>query len=967
MKSMMKKTTLREIKQSLGRYLAIMAIVALGVGFFAGLKVTTAAMIETGNNFLEEHQMFDFQLMSTMGFKEEDVEQIGEKLGVENITGSIAMDFIYKNEEGTEGVVSAHSITDSINTLSLVEGRMPEKAGECVVDANMQSVEIGDMIYVSDTNEEDTKDFFSCDAYEVVGKANSPLYLNFERGSTSLLSGKVDGFVYLPSEGFDSEYYTEIFVRYDHDLKAYSDEYEEFIDSKKDEVESVCEEQSNFRYETIITDAKEELAEANQELTDKEAEAREELEKAEADIKDAEEKIQEGKDELEKNEKKLKSSKSQIRDGLNQIQEGKNQMQAMNITAGPQWDALVAQENELNAQLAKVNSGLNKIEESKEELEESEKDLEDGKKEYEESKAEFETEIADAKAKLQDAEDEVNDIEEPDSYTLTRDENVGYVCFENDVNIVVGVAVVFPVFFFLVAALVCITTMNRMVEEQRTQIGVLKALGYSNGKIMSKYMFYSGSAAVIGCVGGFFIGSYGFPIIIWYAYQMMYTFNPNIVFVLDVDLGVLSLLVSLLCSIGATYFSCHHELNSVAAELIRPKSPKNGKRILLERIGFIWNRLKFLHKVSIRNVFRYKKRFFMMILGISGCSALLVAGFGIKDSIKSLMPKQYDEIQFYDLMATFKDEPDEAEQQTFAEKMDEAATAYTYVREESVDVRANDVTRAVTLVVPKDSSELEQFISINTVDGEKLSYPKDGEVIITHKAADKMGVLVGDKIQMIDSDHKQMELTVSGIAENYVGSYAYLTPGSYEEGFEKEIEYTNSFINLKNSGAYEEEGAIISDLSFVTVCSANRTFQNRFNNMIVSMDYIVLVVILCAAALAFIVLYNLTNINITERIREIATIKVLGFYPMETASYVFRENILLTVVGGLVGLLLGKWLNLFIIYKIDLDAVAFRVYVAPMSYVYSFVLTFVFSVFVSILMYFKLNKINMAESLKSIE
>lgn len=967
MKSMMKRTTLREIKQSLGRYLAIMAIVALGVGFFAGLKVTTSAMIETGDDFLAEHKMFDFRLLSTMGFKEEDVLQIGEKLGVSHITGSITMDFIYRNEEGTEGVLNVHSLTEDINTLRLVEGRMPEKPGECVVDSNMQSVKIGDTLYVSENNEDDTKDFFSCDAYEVVGKADSPLYLNFERGATSLLSGSVEGFVYLSPEGFDSEYYTEIYLRYDHDLKAYSDDYEDLIDSKKDEVENVCEEQSNLRYETIVTDAKEELADAKQELEEKEAEAREELDKAEADIKDAQEQIEDGKAELDKNEKKLKSSKSQIKDGLSQIAESKSQMQAMNMTVGPQWEALVAKEEQLNAQLAKVNNGLNQIEEKKEELIESEEDLEEGRKEYEDSKAEFETEIADAKVKLQDAEEEVNDLEEPDAYTLTREENVGYVCFENDVSIVDGIAVVFPVFFFLVAALVCITTMNRMVEEQRTQIGVMKALGYSNGKIMSKYMFYSGSAALIGCIVGFGVGSYGFPIVIWKAYQTMYTFSPDIVFVLDLTLGILSLVVSLLCSMGATYFSCHHELNCVAAELIRPKSPKNGKRILLERIGLLWNHLKFLHKVSIRNVFRYKRRFFMMILGISGCSAMLVAGFGIKDSIKNLMPKQYDEIQFYDLVVTFDEEPDDEEQKIFAEKMKESAKAYTYVCEESVDVKANDVTKSVILIVPKNSSELEQFLSIHTLEGEKIAYPKDGEVVITHKAADKMGVSVGDEVVITDTDHKQMTLTVSGIAENYVNSYAYMNSGSYEAGFKKEIAYSNSFVDLKDREAYEEECAKISDLSFVSACSANQTFENRFNNMIASLDYIVLVVILCAAALAFIVLYNLTNINITERIREIATIKVLGFYPRETASYVFRENMMLTFVGGLVGLLLGKWLHAFVIYKIDIDAVAFQVYVKSISYVYSFVLTFVFSILVSILMYFKLNRINMAESLKSIE
>lgn len=967
MKSMMKRTTLREIKQSLGRYLAIFAIVALGVAFFAGLKVTTIAMIETGNEYIKEHQMYDFKLMSTMGFAKEDDKAVREEIGDVVATGVVETDFIYQNSEGEENVLMAHSMTKELNGLHLVKGRLPQAADECVLDKNIEGVKIGDKIVVSENNDEDRKEMFSYDTYTVVGLADSPLYLNFERGSTSLLTGKISGFVYLHEDGFDTDYFTGIYLRYNHEYDIYSEKYKDFIDEKEKAVEAVCEERSNLRYEKILADATEELNDAQTELNDKKVEAEEELADAKAKLDDAQVEIEDAEAEIEKNEKTLNDSKKQLNDGLKQIADSKAMLQAMNVTVGPQWDALVTQEAQLNEQLKAVNSGLNKLSEGKEELQEHKQELLDGQKEYEEAKAEFDEEIADAQQKINDARAELDEIEEPTSYTLTRDENIGYVCYENDVNIVDGIAVVFPVFFFMVAALVCITTMNRMVEEQRTQIGVLKALGYSGRTIMSKYMFYSGSAALSGAVCGFLAGSYVFPLVIWQAYKLMYSFSDEIVFVLDGSLALISLIVALLCSIGATYFSCYYELSSVAAALIRPKAPKNGKRIFLEHIGFIWKNLKFLHKVSIRNVVRYKKRFFMMVLGISGCSALLVAGFGIKDSLKVIMPRQYDEIQVYDTHVTFQDELNEEEEAEFAKRVKELATDYLYMHEESVDGIANGVTRPLTLLAPKSSEEFSNFIHLRSLDGEAVAFPKEGEAVITHKAAERMSLSVGDKVMLRDLDGYDMELTISGIAENYVYSYVYICPESYESGMGKEITFENAMVNLINAENYDEANARISDLSFVAAASAIRTFEERFNNMIGSLDLIVILVVSCAAALAFIVLYNLTNINITERIREIATIKVLGFYAGETASYVFRENLVLTVIGGLVGLLLGKALHAFVMYKIDIDSVAFTVFVEPVSFLYSFLLTIVFALFVNLIMFFKLEKINMAESLKSIE
>jgi len=458
-----------------------------------------------------------------------------------------------------------------------------------------------------------------------------------------------------------------------------------------------------------------------------------------------------------------------------------------------------------------------------------------------------------------------------------------------------------------------------------------------------------------------------FPIVIWEAYKLMYNFNDTIQFVFDLPLFALSIVVALICSVGATYFSCYYELGSVAAQLIRPKAPKNGKRILLERVGWLWNRLKFLHKVSIRNVVRYKKRFFMMILGISGCSALLVTGFGIKDSMKHVMTKQYDEIHLYDLSVTFEDDVDAKDLDEFEEKTEDIVRQYMLIDEESVDIEANGKTRNTTLIVPQDEGTLPDFISLHTSEGEVIPFPKEGEIVLTQKTTDKLGIKVGDTVMLFDGDRLHTELTVSAIAENYVYSYAYMSRESYTNGLQKEPVYSNALVHLKDQDSYDESNAAISDLDFVLSSNASKTFQARFDSMLESLDYIVLVVIVSAGALAFIVLYNLTNINITERIREIATIKVLGFYPGETASYVFRENIVLTTIGGLLGLVLGIFLHRYVMFNIDLDVVTFEKYVAPRSFFYSILFTFVFAMFVNGLMYFKLQRINMAESLKSME
>lgn len=990
MSSGMIKTTIREIKASFGRYLAILAIVMLGVGLFAGLKITKPAMITTENAYLREQNFFDFRLLSTIGFTDDDVEKLSQMDDAADVEGTISLDALCMIKEGNEAVYKIHAIPEKINKVVLTVGRMPQAADECVLDSTQYTEEvIGSAFTVTDSNDEDTLDMFRNRTYTIVGLVQSPYYMNFERGTTSIGEGRIAAYAYVPKESFDSEYLTEVFLTLKEKYDVYTDQYEDYIDAVQDRVEEKTKEVVTQRYQSLIDEAQEKIDDAQTELDDKSAEAEEELDKAWQDILDGEEEIteheqeiedgkeqiaetlgtlREQKSELDKQEAQLNEMEAamtamvsagqfaeggmQAQMGMQQIAEGKEQIQAGR-------EQIAAAEVELAAKEAELLEG-------EDELEQAKTDLAEGREEYEDAKAEFEEEIADAQKKIDDAREELADIEEPDDYVLTRETNIGYACFDNDANIVEAVSNVFPVFFFLVAALICMTTMNRMVEEQRTQIGVLKALGYSNAAIMAKFMFYAGSAATIGALTGLAGGTWLFPKTIWEGYRIMYTMG-ELTYLFNGWLALLSVLAAILCSVGAAFFSCRYELYSVPANLIRPKAPKNGKRIFLEKITFIWKRLKFLHKVSVRNLVRYKKRFFMMILGISGCTALLVAGFGIRDSVANVADQQYDEVQIYDIGVTFDTPLTESDMEMMTEQTAGvlAQTAYRY--EESADIDFKGKTKSVYMVIPENVEEITDFINLHTKQGEAIPYPTVGEAVITAKVAENMGIRAGDEILLRDNDMNVIRVRISALCENFVYNYIYLNKETYREQIGAEPEYKSAYAIVTEDTDLHAAAAFVSDIGDVLSVSVTQDMRDRISTMMQSMDYIVALIILCAGCLAFIVLYNLTNINITERIREIATIKVLGFYARETADYVFRENLMLTGLGAVVGLLLGKLLHWFIMYNINIDMISFKTYISPLSYGLSLLLTYVFAVFVNGIMFFKLEKINMAESLKSIE
>lgn len=1066
MKSMMKRNTFREIKKSFGRYFAILAIIALGVAFFSGLKITQSVMVHSADVYLKDLQFYDYRLVSTLGFTEENVEALAEKEDVRAAEGAISAEVLYKDAGENERVIKMHSITEKVNKLKLVAGEMPQSADECVVDSVLFSEDaIGSKLVLSENNTTDDLDKFAYKEYTITGLVQSPCYIQFERGNTSIGNGRISGFAYILKDGFAVDYDTEIYIKFDEDYDIYSDEYDSYMDAKEADWEAYTKEQADIRYEKIVKDAQDELDEKKEELEEKRAEAEAELESAKQQLTDGETEIsdgknqiasaktelsakaselQSGKDALSSKAAELESASQQIsgqesalaakkaeyEQGLNaylaakqQVTDQRNSLEAAKaqlMENTPGYEEMLAQieagltevagaEAELNAKNAEleaaagqlssaesqlaaakqqIEDGKNalaaaeaeltdgenqlaaakeQIEEKEDQLEAAETELADGLLQYQEKQSEFDEQMQDADDQIADAQSKIDEIEKPETYVLDRNTNVGYVCLKNDSGVVKGIANVFPVFFFLVAALICMTTMNRMVEEQRTQIGVLKALGFSEGKIMGKYLFYSGSAAISGTLIGYVLGIHFFPLVIITAYGIVYKMG-GIYYVSDLPLALVSLTVAVLCSVGTTWLSCHKELKEVAADLMRPKAPKAGKRVFLEHVPFIWKRLKFLQKVSVRNIVRYKKRFFMMVIGISGCTALLVMGFGVRDSVVAVADQQYEEIQLYDIGVTLKagKMPGEADLKSLDSALEKENAAGMYAMEKTIDLVTDKGTKSIHMVAVENPDEVGDFISLHTKKQEPIAYPKEGEAVLSKKVAETYAVKKGDTILLRDSDNNEMHLKVTGICENHIYNYVYIAPESYEKQI-GDVVFKNVYVRLPDASDIHEVSAVLMKADGVTAVTVNSDMLSRISQMMSCMNYIVIIIIICAGALAFIVLYNLNNINITERVREIATIKVLGFYPKETASYVFRENMVLTAIGCGLGLILGKWFHRFVMGEIQIDMVSFNVQINAVSYLFSVLLTMGFAWIVNCMMTGKLERINMAESLKSID
>ncbi|MCR5059656.1 MAG: hypothetical protein K6A80_01355 [Saccharofermentans sp.] len=1123
------KTVFRSVRRSLARFIAIFAIIALGVGFFAGLKLTMPSFVKTGNSFVKETQLFDFRLLSTIGFDEDDISKLRSITGVRKADGAVYYDFVVGNSGVSTQVstIRMHSLTDGINIPKLVSGRMPESPNEVVADEYRLGNEwLGRTLYVSEDNSKDTKDALNYDEYVIVGLVRSPYYMNFQRSSTDVGVGTIEFYCYAPKEAFDFEYYTEAFVKYDSDHDIFSDEYDEFVNLTEkllekdldviidDRFDGILEEAYQDLYDardefedkrieaaSELDDARQELSEAAVELIDAKvqlADAAEELEDARRELDDAAEQLENAQGELYEAERQIASGRAEIdqvqaeinsnkatleqsledasanllavntgleqaastkegleanlpavnaqisslteqiadlearqeagedvadeldaaRTGLDQAQQNKSAIEAGIASCEASITELTANKETLLAAKTEIENGFAAIETAQAELDKGKAKLEDAEREYRNGLArysrgmsEYSTGLADYRngreeydahvAEYNDGFTEyydglreylaaqsdfsremgnysrqleygfraVEDVKKPDTYVLGRDTNVGYMSFDNDSKIVDGISKVFPVFFFAIAALVCSTTMSRMVADERTQIGTMRALGYSDFAIVMKYVIYSGSASVSGCILGYFTGTKVFPYVIWEVYRMMYGF-ADVEFQGSVWIFLLSLGVSVICSIGVTVATCAGELNGMPAEMIRPKAPAAGKRILLEKMPFIWTKMQFLHKVSFRNVFRFKKRMWMMIIGIAGCASLLITGFGLTDSINDIVDLHYDKIMKYDLSVLFDNvkESEIREAMMLTNEETGADLRYAVVQSKAMSHTGSDMVRDVNVIISNDPDITDFVCPRDTSTGETLPWPAEGTIAISSKLAEKNGIKEGDSITLTyDDGARSITCNVDYIFENYIFHYAFISSNTFEALSGERYKPDQVFVQGQEGVSITDYAGRIGQFTDVSMWSLTSDSRASFAETVKQMNAVVILVIICAAFLAFIVMFNLNNINITERIREIATLKVMGFNMMETGSYVFRENIMLVIIGFIFGIPLGILLHRFVIAQIEMDTVTFECKILPLSYLWSVLFVILFTVIVDLVMRRKIDRIDMAESLKSVE
>ena len=1077
MKKALMKDSVKEIKNTYKRFLSILLMAFLGVGFFAGIRATSPDMVDTIDKYYDNQNVYDIQVMSTLGLTENDINEISKIENVDKVIGTYETDGKLEIDK-VEEIVKVMCVED-VNKPRLLEGKLPENSNECVVEPNFLTQtgkNIGDTIEIQIENIENSdgekQEYLVNKEMKIVGTVASPLYLSRDRGSSTLGSGKVDYYIYINKDNINvKDIYTNIYIKVKgaNELETSSDKYKELISNTKNKIEEIKDEREKARQNELIDTATTKVEEAETEFNDKKQEAEEEITNAEIKIEDGKKQIEDGEKEIAENEQnaneEFASAEKQIEDAKAEISKNEQDLNEKEQQANTQFQALEGQKSELESNLAIVEaslgtanetysgilealknpnldegtleslmgqkmaceqqiatleatknslkSGINEIENginsgkqeiengknqieaakkeienqessyestksatlaqiqsAKDKLEASRKELENGEQELNTQKQEVEQQLNDAEKELIDAREEISKIEKPTWYILDREQNSGYASFIQDTQSIENIGQVFPIVFFIVATLISLTSMTRMVEEQRTQIGTLKALGYNKFQIASKYVIYASLASAIGGILGMSVGFILLPKIIWMMYSMMYQIG-DISLKFNWTYATIGLGLIFICIVGATIYAVVRELRQTPAILMRPKAPKIGKRVLLEKIPFIWKRLSFSRKVTVRNIFRYKKRFLMTIIGIMGCTALILTGFGLRDSISRIMPDQYEHVFNYDIQISLKDGLEEnqiGELKNNLEQKDKITNVVeTYMTTETAI--NNGVEEDVQIIVPEDKNSLDGTVNIVDLDTEEKVILSDNEICLTDKVAELLGVKVGDTITLQDSDGNQKEVIISNVVENYVYHYVYMSKELYESLYNEQ--YATNVLLIQDSDLTEEqEDSLAKDLmnyneisSVSLISSAIRTMDETMQ----SLNYVVVVLIVSAGLLAFVVLYNLSNVNISERIRELATIKVLGFYDREVYDYVTRETILLTLIGIVFGLVAGFFLNYYIIGTCEINMLRFNKTIEPLSYVYSTLITIAFTLIVNFVTYFALKKIDMIESLKSVE
>ena len=1085
------KDIVRSIRHSLGRFVAIAAIVALGCGFYAGLRMTAPDMKLAADAYYDGTDLMDIRVVSTLGLTDEDIEALRDVPGVSGVEAAYSADVLATlNDE--QYVMRVHSLSPSaatavktdagaissddanyLNRLDLVEGRWPTSADECVIfnDRVMSGpTGLGDTVTV-DPSVGNVEDTLATTEFTVVGRVHSPLYVSStSMGTSTIGSGTIEQFMYVLPEAFDPDMpYAEAYVSVEGaaELPADSDAYDDKVAGVVAAIEGIAPAREEARVDGLKAEAQADLDEARAEYEEEEAKAKAELGEAREKLDSAKEELDEGQRKLDAaastlaaNEKKIKDGEKEYTQGTEslskrkadaeaQFAEAEQQiaaneanlaeanaalptlrdalakaeaaLQAPNLpddqraeleatradleqkiadignaaTALEETKAQLAQQREaadaqiaaaqaqLDAAKMSVEEGKKQLEEGKAEYEQAKADLEAGRAEYEQGVADYDAAAAEANEKLDkaeqelaDAQEDIDNIEPPDWLVMDRTKNFGVVSFASDADRIDAIASFFPFIFFLVAALVALTTMTRMVEEERMLIGTFKALGYSRARITSKYLIYAALAAGVGSVVGIAVLSQVLPWVIMEAYSIVY-YVPRGAMPIDWPIALVAAGLGVGITLLSTWAAAAATLRETPAALMQPPAPKAGKRILLEHIGPLWRHLSFSWKVTFRNIFRYKRRLVMTVIGIAGCTALLLTGLGLQNSLNDIIDVQYGELVDYNVVITEKDDAADDDRAAADALLADTDSLPVAVRatETSMIAQGTDGTEAMTTIVaPSDPAAFKELWHFRTREGHEEVALADAGAVVTEKLATKLGLGVGDAIVFAEQDDlgnataTTYSVPVAGIIENYIGDYAFMTPETYERTFGEEADNLTVYARATtDEGERQALSEALRATGAVDTVAFNDEVIDSYKQMLRSVNMVVVVLVVAAAALAFIVLYNLTNINITERAREIATLKVLGFTPREVNAYIFREIVLLAILGALVGLALGIVLEGFVVVTAEVDQVMFGRTIHWDSFVIAFVLTMVFTVIVMLVMRPKLAHIDMVESLKSNE
>ena len=1012
----------------------------------------------TADHQFDGSQLMDVKVMGTLGISEENLTALRNLKNVQSVEGGHSVDVIAKKQgSDEEHAVKVMGKTDKLKQITIIEGKLPQASGECLVDewyAQQNDLKTGDVLNLSSGNEDDLKDTLKDTTYKITGIGSSSEYLSRSRGSTGIGTGTLSGFIVVQRSEFSSDIYTEVYLtaKGAKQERAYSDEYKNKVKQLEEEIKDISKIENEKRLRSVQEEAEEKIDKKEKKFKKERKKAYKKLDQAEKKLRDSRRKIKDSKAKLAKSkkeivngEKQIKNAKAQYQSGVRQIQNARKQLKTQKQTIRSKSRELKTQEAKLKTQeknlqtkeqqiqgamqagmisqeeakasLAQINAGKAQIRTAKSKINagkkqisraktkiakaeitldqkssqlkkakqtiktneaklvsarkqitsgekkiaKAESKLSSGEKKLKRSRRKAEKKFKEAEQKIADARQDVKEIKKGKWYVLNREKMQSYVEYGQEADRIAALGRVVPVIFFLVAALVSLTAMTRMVEEQRTQIGMMKALGYRGVHIAMKYVTYALAATLSGSVLGAVIGEKLLPWIIINAYKMMYTGLGDVYTPLEIEYSVMAGGLAVGVVVLAVLSACYKELREKPAQLMRPVAPKEGKRILLERIPFIW----------MRNLFRYKKRFFMTIFGIGGCMALLLLGFGIKDSISAISEKQYGEIIAYDFSITYKDGISETKKEDLIQyaKQQEHMTDLIEVSESAVTIRANGQKQDATMIQPMSKKDLNGYISLQDRKSKTKYQLDDDGIILTEKAASLLGVEKGDSIKIQRSGDKQVTAKISQITENYMQHKVYMTPKLYEKLYHKKAQTTGIYCIEKNISKkkMQENGKQIlarDEASALHFCADD---EKTMSDMVNNLNIVVVVLIVSAGLLAFVVLYNLNNINISERRMELATIKVLGFYDGEVGAYVYRENILLTILGTIAGIILGIILHKYVIFTTEVDLIMFGRQIYVQSYVYSILLTIAFSILVNVFVYFQLKKINMVESLKSIE